>query len=56
MPPPPSATPQVGSASIVFGNCNALTLNYTFTTGTNAGQTGSISLQRAGPAPAGCSL
>ena len=49
-------TPQVGTASIVFGNCNALTLNYTFSTGTNAGQSGSVNLQRAGPTPAGCSL
>jgi|GEM_PF-1093934 len=49
-------TPQVGTANIAFSNCNALTLNYNFTAGSNAGQSGSVSLQRAGPTPAGCSL
>ncbi len=49
-------TPQVGTASIVFSDCNHLALNFNFTTGTNAGQTGSVNLQRVGPTPAGCSL
>ena len=49
-------TPQVGAASIAFTNCNALVLNYNFSAGSNAGQSGSINLQRAGPTPAGCSL
>jgi len=49
-------TPQVGTASIVFGSCSALTLNYNFTSGSNAGQSGNISLQRVGPVPTGCSL
>lgn len=49
-------TPQVGTASIAFTNCNALVLNYNFSAGSNAGQSGSINLQRTGPAPAGCSL
>ncbi|MEP6938609.1 MAG: hypothetical protein ABI846_02510 [Rudaea sp.] len=50
------ATVQVGTAAITFGNCNALKLSYTFSSGTNAGQSGTIDLQRAGPVPAGCNL
>ena len=49
-------TPQVGTASIAFNSCNAMVLNYSFTAGTNAGQSGTINLQRVGPTPAGCSL
>lgn len=49
-------TPQVGSASIAFNNCNSMVLNYTFTSGTNAGLSGTLNLQRPGPVPAGCSL
>ena len=49
-------TPQVGSASVAFNNCNSMVLNYNFTAGTNTGQSGTINLQRVGPTPAGCSL
>ena len=49
-------TPQVGTASVVFTSCNAMTLTYAFTSGTNSGQTGTINLQRVGPTPAGCNL
>ena len=47
-------TTQVGTASITFPNCNAATLNYTFTSGELAGVSGSIALQRTSPAPAAC--
>ena len=49
-------TSQVGTASMVFTSCNAMTLTYAFTSGTNSGQSGTINLQRVGPTPAGCNL
>ncbi|TLY50044.1 MAG: hypothetical protein E6K53_11790 [Gammaproteobacteria bacterium] len=49
-------TPLVGTASIAFNNCNSMVLNYSFNAGTNAGLSGTINLQRAGPTPTGCSL
>jgi pseudomonalisin len=36
----------VGSASIVFQNCNSMLLTYTFTSGSNQGLNGAINLQR----------
>ena len=47
---------QVGTASLVFQSCGSVTLSYSFTSGTNSGKSGSISLQRVGPIPTGCSL
>jgi len=47
---------QVGSADIAFASCNALTITYNFSAGTNQGKSGKITLVRAGPAPAGCTL
>lgn len=47
---------QVGSADIVFQNCNALTLTYRFDRGENAALSGVLHLQRAGPVPAICNL
>lgn len=41
----------VGSASIVFQNCNAMLLAYTFTSGSNQGSNGTINLQRIVPLP-----
>jgi hypothetical protein len=52
---PPTQT-KVGSARIVFSSCTTATLSFTFTDGDNKGLSGTINLQRAGPAPAGCSL
>ena len=51
-----SAGAPVGSANIVISSCTSMTLSYTFSGGTNAGQSGSISLGRVVGAPAGCSL
>ena len=48
-------TTQVGTASLDFSSCSAATLSYTFTTGANNGQHGTIALVRTTPAPAGCS-
>lgn len=54
--PARATTVQVGSANIAFQSCNAMTLAYTFTSGTNQGKSGTINLQRTGPTPAGCAL
>jgi hypothetical protein len=54
--PTSTSSVQVGTASIVFQSCTAMTLSYQFTGGTNTGLHGTIDLQRVGPAPAGCSL
>jgi len=47
---------QVGSADVALTSCNSMTLAYRFTAGANAGATGTLHLQRAGPVPAQCSL
>jgi hypothetical protein len=52
---PPTSTP-VGTASITFASCNTATLTYNFTTGANAGLSGTLNLTRTGPTPAGCTL
>ncbi|MGH6684053.1 MAG: beta-propeller fold lactonase family protein [Pseudolabrys sp.] len=49
-------TTQVGTASITFQSCAAMTLAYNFTGGTNQGLNGTMNLVRVGPTPAGCSL
>ena len=54
--PTPTQTQIVGSASIALRSCNAMTLNYAFSAGTNQGLGGSVELTRVGPAPAGCTL
>ena len=51
-----SAGSPVGSAKIVISSCTSMVLSYSFSSGTNAGQSGSISLGRVVGAPAGCSL
>jgi N-acetylneuraminic acid mutarotase len=51
-----TSTTQVGTADVSFQSCTALTLTYNFTGGTNAGQSGSITLSRVVDAPAGCQL
>ncbi|MFC5488964.1 hypothetical protein [Dokdonella soli] len=47
-----TSTAQVGS--LIFQNCTAATLTYTFTSGSNAGIAGRLNLSRLTPAPAGC--
>lgn len=54
--PDPVVTTQVGSATLSFTSCSVGTLSYNFTSGPNAGLSGSIGLSRAGPVPAGCTL
>src|SRR3989442_1444484 len=49
-----SAGVPVGTASFTINSCSSLTLTYNFTSGSNAGQTGSISLGRIVNDPAGC--
>jgi hypothetical protein len=51
----PVTTTQVGTANLDFQNCSAATLSYTFTSGANSGQHGTIPLVRTSPAAAGCS-
>ncbi len=50
------ATVPVGSADISFQTCTEMTVSYTFASGENAGRTGTLHLNRLGPAPAGCVL
>ena len=45
---------QVGTASIVLHGCSTATLTYHFTSGSNAGKTGTLDLSRIGAAPAAC--
>jgi hypothetical protein len=47
-------TAQVGTGTLTFSSCDAATLSFSFVTGSNAGQSGSIGLARVGPAPASC--
>ena len=51
---PSPATVAVGTATIAFQSCSALTFTYTFTGGALRGTSGSMSLTRVGPVPAGC--
>ena len=46
-------TVQVGVANVSFQSCVAATLTYAFSSGTNAGRSGTIRLQRAGSPPNG---
>jgi pseudomonalisin len=52
----PITRSQVGTIDITFQSCTSMTWSYTFTSGANAGLSGSIPLTRIGPAPAGCAL
>jgi len=47
---------QVGTANFAFATCSSASLSFHFTTGSNAGQDGSIALTRVGPSPPGCVL
>ncbi|HEX6832515.1 MAG TPA: hypothetical protein VF132_03185 [Rudaea sp.] len=50
----PITSKQVGTASLLANSCNSLTLDYNFTAGENAGDSGTIDLTRPGPAPVDC--
>ena len=53
---PSTASAPVGTANVAFQSCGAMTVNYTFTSGENKGQHGTLNLTRAGPTPQGCGL
>ena len=52
--PANTSTPQVGTASITLHGCASATLTYRFTSGTNAGRSGTLDLVRLGNPPAAC--
>ena len=52
--PPGQQTVPVGTATLAFQSCSAATFSYTFTAGTSSGASGTITLQRVGPVPPGC--
>lgn len=51
-----TSTAPVGNAKLTFHTCSSATLTYAFTTGENAGKTGTLNLSRLGAVPTGCSL
>jgi hypothetical protein len=53
-PATPVATVPVGRATLEILGCGGARLQYAFTAGENAGSSGTLELQRAGPAPPGC--
>jgi len=53
---PAPTTAQTGTGRLTFSNCNAATLNFNFSGGSDAGQSGSIGLTRVGPVPASCAF
>ena len=46
----------VGTADITFQSCTALTVDYSFTAGENAGRSGTLHLTRLAPTPPGCAM
>jgi hypothetical protein len=44
----------VGEATVALHSCNAASVMFSFTGGTNAGASGTINLSRVGPPPPGC--
>ncbi|HUL55598.1 MAG TPA: intradiol ring-cleavage dioxygenase [Usitatibacter sp.] len=52
--PSSQSSAAVGSATLAFSSCEAATLTYAFTSGSNAGQAGTIPLGRVAATPAGC--
>lgn len=51
--PAPASVP-VGTATVTFASCTSAQLQFNFTAGSNAGRSGTITLSRVGPVPAGC--
>jgi hypothetical protein len=47
-------TSAVGTATLTFTSCDAARLVFSFTAGTNLGESGTIDLSRVGPTPADC--
>ena len=54
--PTKTTSSQVGSATLSYSSCSVATLQYTFSSGSNQGLSGTVHLSRLGPVPAGCSL
>ncbi len=51
---PTPATVAVGTGTMAFQGCSGVTLTYAFTGGSMSGKSGTQTLQRIGPVPAGC--
>jgi hypothetical protein len=51
---PKPTTTAVGTGTVTFASCTAASITYAFTSGGNAGKSGTIQLTRVGPTPAGC--
>ena len=51
---PAPASAAVGTATVTFASCTSAQLQFIFTAGSNAGRSGTITLSRVGPVPAGC--
>ena len=51
---PTPHTDLVGSGTLAYQSCTNATLSYTFSAGSNSGNSGTIHLQRIGPVPPGC--
>jgi|GEM_PF-1024760 len=54
--PHPRTTPQLGNATLTFTGCAAATLQFHFDSGSSAGLSDTIPLQRLGAMPANCGL
>ncbi len=52
--PSPITNSVVGTANLVFNNCNSVTLTYTFTGGSNSGTKGTLNLTRGVGKPVSC--
>ena len=46
----------VGTGTLAFQSCSSATFNYNFTGGSSSGASGTITLGRVGPVPAGCAF
>ncbi len=53
--PAPHSVP-VGTGTLAFQSCSTATFNFNFTAGSSSGASGTITLTRIGPVPAGCAL
>jgi plastocyanin len=51
-----TTTQPVGSARLVFASCSSAMLSYRFTSGAQAGTSGTLALTRLGAVPDGCAL
>jgi hypothetical protein len=51
---PGPLTVPVGTAAVTFASCTSGRLQYDFTSGTNAGRSGTIASTRVDPVPPGC--